>query len=117
MRIVYLTQSYPPMISGAAVFARQLAEAMAERGNQVLVITASDNSQPYLFHNENLTVLRLRSYHNPLRVGQRFPFYPRHAMLKALREFQPDIISIPMSRCKWESLASSMHWRRAFPLR
>ena len=92
MRIVYLTQSYPPMISGAAMFARQLAEAMAERGNQVLVITSSDNGQPYLSHNGNLTVLRLRSYHNPLRVGQRFLFYPRHAMLKALREFQPDII-------------------------
>lgn len=92
MRIVYLTQSYPPMISGVATFARQLAEAMAERGNQVLVITASDKGQPYRFQNENLTVLRLRSYHNPLRVGQRFVFYPRHAILKALREFQPDII-------------------------
>ena len=92
MRIVYLTQSYPPMISGAAMFARQLAEAMAERGNQVLVITASDEGQPYLLQNENLTVLRLRSYNNPLRVGQRFVFYPRRALLKALREFQPDII-------------------------
>ena len=80
------------MISGAAMFARQLAEAMAERGNQVLVITASDEGQPYLLQNENLTVLRLRSYNNPLRVGQRFVFYPRRALLKALREFQPDII-------------------------
>jgi Trk K+ transport system NAD-binding subunit len=36
------------MISGAARFAHQLAEAMAERGHQVLVIAASDKDQPYL---------------------------------------------------------------------
>ena len=92
MRIAYLTQSYPPMISGAAMFASQLANAMAERGHQVLVIAASDRDQPYLVQNGNLTVLRLRSHHNPLRVGQRFLLYPRRATLKALREFQPDLI-------------------------
>ena len=92
MRIAYLTQSYPPMISGAAVFARQLAEAVAERGHQVLVIAASDKGQPYLVQNGNLTALRLRSHHNPLRVGQRFLLYPRSATLKALRDFQPELI-------------------------
>ena len=92
MRIAYLTQSYPPMISGAAMFASQLADAMAERGHQVLVIAASDREQPYLVQNGNLTVLRLRSHHNPFRVGQRFLLYPRHATLKALHEFQPDLI-------------------------
>ena len=65
---------------------------MAERGHQVLVIAASDSGEPYLAQNRNLTVLRLQSRHNPLRVGQRFLLYPRQAILKALREFQPDII-------------------------
>lgn len=92
MRIAYLTQSYPPMISGAAMFARQLAEAMAARGHQVLMIAASDRDEPYLVQNGNLSVLRLQSHHNPLRVGQRFLLYPRHAVLNALREFCPDII-------------------------
>jgi hypothetical protein len=31
MRIAYLAQSYPPMISGAAIFAEQLANEMAKR--------------------------------------------------------------------------------------
>ena len=92
MRIAYLTQSYPPMISGAAMFACQLAEAMSQRGHQVLVIAASEREKPYCVQNGNLTLLRLYSHHNPLRVGQRFLLYPRRATLQALRDFRPDII-------------------------
>ena len=46
MRIAYLTQSYPPMISGAAISARQTAESMVGRGHQVLVIAASEREHP-----------------------------------------------------------------------
>jgi len=92
MRIAYLTQSYPPMISGAALVAQQLAEAMAERGHQVLVIAASDKERPYHTYKDNLTILRISSFNNPLRVGQRLISYPRRATMRALRRFQPDII-------------------------
>ena len=44
MRIAYLTQSYPPMISGAALVVERLAKSMAERGHQVLVIAASNKT-------------------------------------------------------------------------
>lgn len=92
MRIAYLTQSYPPMISGAAIVAEQLAKEMAERGHQVLVIAASDREQPYISLQKNITVLRLKSIRNPMRVGQRFLLYPRSAVMKALVEFKPEII-------------------------
>src|SRR5512134_3649351 len=92
MRIVYLAQSYPPMISGAAFFARQIAEAMGQRGHQVLVIAASDRGDSYRVKNGCLTVLRLQSIHNPMRVGQRFLLYPRSEVIKALHDFHPDVI-------------------------
>lgn len=92
MRIAYLTQSYPPMISGAALVVRQLAEAMAQRGHQVLVVAASDREHAYHIYRENLTILRLRSFNNPLRVGQRLISHTRHSTLHALNFFQPDII-------------------------
>lgn len=92
MRIVYLTQSYPPMISGASLFAQQVAEAMAQRGHQVLVIAASDRDRPYRMQNGDLAVLRLQSIHNPMRVGQRFTLYPRQEVMKALRDFHPEVI-------------------------
>jgi 1,2-diacylglycerol 3-alpha-glucosyltransferase len=92
MRIAYLTQSYPPMVSGAALVVERLAKSMAERGHQVLVIAASDKNYSYRSYQENLTILRLRSIHNPLRVGQRFLVYPRFKILQALKEFCPNII-------------------------
>jgi len=80
------------MVSGAAFIAERLAKDMAARGHKVLVIAASDREHGYLTIENNLTVLRLHSIHNPLRVGQRFLLYPRNAILRSLRKFQPDVI-------------------------
>lgn len=92
MRIAILTQSYPPMVSGAAVCAGRLAESMAARGHQVLVVAASERGGTYLTEEANLSVHRLHSHHNPLRVGQRFMLFPRREVLDALRKFQPEVI-------------------------
>ena len=94
MRIATLTQSYPPMISGAAVSAQQTAESLAARGHQVLVIAASEREYPYHVYRDNLTILRLRSIKNPLRVGQRLLAFPHTATLNALHRFRPDIIHV-----------------------
>jgi len=92
MRIAYLTQSYPPMISGAAISAQQTAESMAKRGHQILVIAASDREYPYHTYKENITVLRLRSHKNPFRVGQRLMLYPHNRVMRLLKQFQPEVI-------------------------
>ena len=92
MRIAYLTQSYPPMISGAAISAQQIAEALSNRGHKVMVIAASDKEFAYHTYKENITIMRLRSFNNPLRVGQRFIPNPRHRVMKALKQFKPDVI-------------------------
>ncbi|PWB69471.1 MAG: hypothetical protein C3F07_19735 [Anaerolineales bacterium] len=92
MKIAYLTQSYPPMISGAALSAQQTAEGMAKRGHQVLVIAASDREYPYHSYKDRLTVLRLSSFKNPLRVGQRFLSFPQQRTMRVLAQFQPDLL-------------------------
>jgi len=101
MRIAYIAQSYPPMISGAAIFVSELAEGMAARGHQVLVIAASDTEQPYIVERENIKILRLKSFHNPMRVGQRVLHYPRRDILQALREFKPEIIHAHEPLISW----------------
>ena len=92
MRIAYITQSYPPMVSGASIVVKNLAEGMAACGHKVLVIAASDRRESYKTINCNLTVLRLCSFHNPFRIGQRFIISPRPVFIRALRDFQPDLI-------------------------
>lgn len=80
------------MISGASIAAEQLAKGMAERGHDVLVIAASDTGEAYQTREKNLTILRLKSFSNPLRVKQRLLAFPHRSIMKTLREFQPDLI-------------------------
>jgi len=94
MRIAILGQSYPPMISGAALFTSHLAESLAERGHDVLVLAASDNGKPYCQQHGNLTILRLQSYPNPQRVNQRFLLWPANEIKAALQDFSPDVIHL-----------------------
>ena len=92
MRIAYVCQSYPPMVSGAAIAVQRLAHGMAERGHAVLVLAASDRGRPYAETRDGLRLVRLRSFPNPLRVGQRFALLPGSAILSELGSFQPDVL-------------------------
>ena len=92
MRIAYLCQSYPPVISGPSVAARRLAEGMAGRGHEVMVITASDQPHPYTTTTSKLKVVRLRSLPNPVRAEQRYPVRPRKRLLATLQAFAPHVV-------------------------
>ena len=84
MKIAYITQSYPPMISGASIVVERLAEAMAKQGHQILVIAASDKGQAYHTVRRNLCVTRLASTANPKRAYQQFAPYPNRATRREL---------------------------------
>ena len=92
MKIALLSQSYPPMVSGAAVVTKGIAEHMANRNHQVLVLTSSESPFPYTINKKNLLVKRFRSQKNLLRVGQRFTLWPHSSIMAALQSFSPDII-------------------------
>jgi glycosyltransferase involved in cell wall biosynthesis len=94
MKIAMLGQSYPPMVSGASLFFCHLAEAMAARGHEVLVLAASDQGKCYRQHQGDLNIIRLRSYPNPERVGQRWLFWPARAIQASLNQFRPEIIHL-----------------------
>jgi len=92
VRIAYLAQSYPPMVSGAALVVRRMAEGMAARGHVVLALAASDKGQSYVEERDRLRVARLRALPNPVRVGQHFVLWPQTEIAAELRAFQPDIL-------------------------
>jgi glycosyltransferase involved in cell wall biosynthesis len=82
------------MVSGASLVVGHLSKEMATRGHTVLVITASDRAEPYATRDGNLSTVRLASFRNPLRVGQRLARWPRRATLRALEEFAPDLLHV-----------------------
>lgn len=92
MKIAILSQTYPPMISGAAIVAQQLAKGMADRGHSVLVITASDREQAYSCQEAGCRIERLPSWRNPMRAKQRFVPWPYLATRRLLETFGPEVI-------------------------
>jgi glycosyltransferase involved in cell wall biosynthesis len=94
MKIAILSQSYPPMISGAAIFAGRLARALAASGHTVLVLAASEAEHAYREQHDRLTVIRMASVPNPFRVGQRALLWPRAEVFAALQSFAPDVLHV-----------------------
>lgn len=94
MRIALLTQTYPPMVSGAALVVQRLAQGLTARGHQVLVVAASERGTPYVERSGSLMQARLPALPNPLRARQRFTLWPRARLRHALREFQPEVLHL-----------------------
>lgn len=94
MRITYITQSYPPMISGAAIVVERLAQGMAERGHPTLVLAASDKGQAYIEVTDNLRIVRLDSFPNPKRANQNYASLSFHIIANEFKSFEPDILHI-----------------------
>ncbi len=92
MKIAIVCQSYPPMVSGSALVIQRLAEGIADRGHSVLIITASDQRFAYTEDFFDLKILRLKSFRNPLRVGQSFVMWSKDEIYRELIQFQPDIL-------------------------
>ncbi|MCB8945891.1 MAG: glycosyltransferase [Ardenticatenaceae bacterium] len=94
MKIMQITQSYPPMISGASLIVAELAKGLAQAGHEVLVVAASERPEGYGQQDGRLRIERLPSWHNPVRVGQRFMVWPQRPLMKLAQSFQPDVIHI-----------------------
>ncbi len=94
MRLALISQTYPPMVSGVSMAVSQLAEGLAGRGNQVLVLTASERGDPHTENFQNLRVTRLRSFPTPLRVGQRWCWWGRRTLIHHLGAFRPDVVHL-----------------------
>ena len=102
MRILIVTDHYPPFIGGAHRQARLLAAGMAERGHDVAVATTWHGGLPPLDWEEHVTVHRLRQLRTLLRglvrnKEQRHqPPFPDPVTIVGLRRlisgFEPDVI-------------------------
>lgn len=90
MRILMATDTYPPDVSGSAVFARRLARGMSALGHEVHVICSSENGpNKLLVDDEGVRVHRLASL--PLLVHPPLRFASPVGMRRKLRELVADI--------------------------
>lgn len=94
MRIAMVCQSYPPMVSGIAVAVRHLAEGLAGRGHEVLVLSASDRRDPYSEDRNGVQLVRLPSIPTPARRRQRWSWWSRDEVEKHLDRFRPEVLHL-----------------------
>ena len=92
MKIAYICQSYPPMMSGAALVIQRLAEGMVTLGHSVMVLTASDQRCAYTKERNGVKTVLIKSFPNPLRVDQSFVLWSQDEINRDLKQFQPEIL-------------------------
>lgn len=94
MRILIANDQHWPMKSGVATAARTLAQGLASRGHQVIVVAPSQTGRGYSEHDENYDIIRIRSIGLPFRKNLRVSVTYDREMRRVLDEFQPDIVHV-----------------------
>ena len=107
MRILYLNDDWPPeAVGGAGIVAFNLARGVAERGNEVRVVTTiRDKGGGGVFEEEGIKVYKIyANYHerwrawlslcNPQTVGR---------VKEIIREFKPDAYILIRWRVKFQN--------------
>jgi glycosyltransferase involved in cell wall biosynthesis len=83
MRILIATDSYPPDVSGSAVFTQRLARGLAARGHEVHLVCASDTGETHTVVEDHVWLHRLWSL--PILIHPRVRFTPPPGVPRAVR--------------------------------
>ncbi|HVB25839.1 MAG TPA: glycosyltransferase [Ktedonobacteraceae bacterium] len=94
MRIMLVTDQYPPMVGGVPAVVHGLAVDFVNRGH--LVWVAAPSQGPHDMHSleQKVRVYRYSSFEWPTYEGLRIPFLPFMPMRNLLKRSDPDIIHI-----------------------
>jgi phosphatidylinositol alpha 1,6-mannosyltransferase len=94
MRIMIVTDQYPPMVGGVPTVTHGLAHDFAERGHQVLVVAPSQGARDVRRLEQKVRVYRFSSFDWPTYEGLRIPFIPFIPIRNLLKKSDPHIIHI-----------------------
>lgn len=96
MKILIASDLHWPTINGVATFSRNLAQGMASRGHEVVVIAPSQTGKGYKERDFNHTVYRTMSVPFPFYQNFRISVLPGREVKRILEDFKPDVIHIQM---------------------
>lgn len=94
MRIMIVTDQYPPMVGGVPTVTYGLAHDFADRGHQVWVVAPSQGSRDVRRLEQKVRVYRFSSFDWPTYEGLRIPFLPFVPIRNLLKKSDPHIIHI-----------------------
>ncbi len=94
MRIMIVTDQYPPMVGGVPTVTHGLAHDFADRGHQVWVVAPSQGPRDVRRLEQKVRVYRFSSFDWPTYEGLRIPFLPFVPIRNLLKKSDPHIIHI-----------------------
>ena len=94
MRIMIVTDQYPPMVGGVPKVTQELAVDLANRGNHVWVVAPSYGQRDVHRLEQKVHVYRFSSFEWPTYEDLRIPFLPILPFRRLLKKIDPDIIHI-----------------------
>lgn len=94
MRIVIVTDQYPPMVGGVPTVTRQLAADLAERGHLVWVVAPSYGSRDSYRIEQKVRVYRFSSFEWPTYEDLRIAYLPFLPLRRLLKKVDPGVIHI-----------------------
>ena len=98
MKVLLASDTYYPHVNGASYFTQRLAEALAERGHEVAVISPSETIGNDTKIRKNVKLFGVRSF--PVLIVPKFrfvlPLLINARIKSAITEFKPDIVHIQM---------------------
>src|SRR5438876_5564340 len=94
MRIMIVTDHYPPTIGGVPTVTHGLAHDFADRGHQVWVVAPSQGARDVRRLEHEVRVYRFSSFQWPTYEGLRIPFLPFVPIRNLLKKSDPHVIHI-----------------------
>jgi len=94
MRIMIVTDQYPPMVGGVPTVTHGLAHDFANRGHQVWVVAPSQGLRDERRLEQKVRVYCFSSFDWPTYEGLRIPFLPFIPIRNLLKKCDPHIIHI-----------------------
>lgn len=96
MKILIAADLHWPTINGVATFSRNLAQGLAARGHEVVVIAPSQTGRRYKEIDENYLIERTRALPFPFYQNFRISMMPQAEVRSIIKRFKPDVIHIQM---------------------
>lgn len=94
MRIVLISDQYPPMVGGAPVVTQRLASDLAMRGHQVWVVAPSEGLHDTCYREGDVIIVRWASLPWPPYKGLRLALAPALGLYRLFKQITPTVVHV-----------------------
>ncbi len=92
MRILMVSHTYPPVVSGVSLVVQKLARAMVKRGHSVTVVAGGERPEPHSSDDAGVRLVRVRGIKNPVWEEAPIPVITQKDFDEIAADVQPDIL-------------------------